>query len=92
MVQEASRSAATVKNPTCVIRGLECPRRKASFTLNGLRYLGGGVGCLLLKVGAGEIVSKYGWMEVAGVRTGKIEEIGFDMRKCDGGQVPRSHI
>lgn len=61
MVQEAARSAATDKNPTCVMRGLrEFPRRKPRFTHNGHRYLDGGLGCLLLKSGPGVIVSKYG--------------------------------
>lgn len=75
------------------MRGLrEFPRRKPRFTHNGHRYLDGGLGCLLLKSGPGVIVSKYGWMYVAGDRTGKIEEMGFDKKKCWQGQVPQSHM
>lgn len=79
MVHEAAKSAGTGKNPTCVMRGLEeFPRRKISFTHKALRYLDGGLGCLLLKVEVGVIVSKYVCMHVAGDRIGKIDRICYE--------------
>lgn len=62
VLQEPARSAAT-DPPTCVMRGLESsPRENPAFTQNRLRSLDGYLGCPLLKVGAGVIVSNCGCM------------------------------